>query len=161
MLGALTAASGFGALVGALYLASRGSVLGLGQVIVVCATVFGAGLVALSQAKVAWLALVLMFVTGAGMMVQMAASNTILQTIVEEDKRGRVMSLFAMSFFGTAPIGSLIAGAVAARASASSAILGGGVVCLVAAAFFFRALPELRRTVRPIYERMGIVERRS
>jgi MFS family permease len=97
----------------------------------------------------------MMMVTGAGMMLQMAASNTILQTIVDEDKRGRVMSLFAMAVFGTVPIGSLLAGALAHRVGAGSTLLVGGVVCVLAAAAFLRELPELERRVGPIYARMG------
>ncbi len=156
-LGALTAASGLGALVGALYLASRKNVLGLGRVIVGSAALFGVGLVGLSRVGVLWLALPLMLVTGGGMMLQMAASNTIVQTLVDEDKRGRVMSLFAMAFFGTVPLGSLLAGALADRVGARNTILVGGVVCILAGAVFLRALPELRLAVRPIYVRMGIL----
>jgi MFS family permease len=156
-LGALTAASGLGALVGALYLASRTSVLGLGRVIVASTALFGVGLVALSRVGVLWLALPVMLFTGAGMMLQMASSNTIIQTIVDDDKRGRVMSLFAMAFFGTVPFGSLLAGALASRLGAQNTLLVGGLVCIVAAVIFLRALPELRRVVRPIYVRMGIL----
>ncbi|HEY2517508.1 MAG TPA: MFS transporter, partial [Polyangiaceae bacterium] len=156
-LGALTAASGLGALVGALYLASRRTVLGLGRVIVASAAIFGVGLVGFSRAGVLWLALPLMLVTGGGMMMQMASSNTILQTIVEEDKRGRVMSLFAMAFFGTAPLGSLLAGTLASRIGAQNTLLAGGVVCIAGAMAFLRVLPELRRQVQPIYVRMGIL----
>jgi MFS family permease len=156
-LGALTAASGLGALVGALYLASRKSVLGLERVIVGSAALFGIGLIGLSRVGVLWLALPVMLVTGGGMMLQMASSNTMIQTIVDEDKRGRVMSLFAVAFFGTVPFGSLLAGALATRVGAQSTILVGGVVCILASTVFFRALPELRRAVRPIYVRMGIL----
>jgi MFS family permease len=156
-LGALQSASGFGALAGALYLASRTSVLGLGRVIVIATAVFGLGLLAFSRAHLLGLALPLLFVAGGGMMVQTAASNTILQTIVEEDKRGRVMSLLGMSLFGSVPIGSLAAGALAARIGADDTIFAGGAVCCGAALFFLRALPAVRRAVRPIYERMGIL----
>jgi MFS family permease len=156
-LGALQSAAGFGALAGALYLASRTSVLGLGRVIVVATALFGLGLVAFSLAHVLALALPLLFVAGCGMMVQTAASNTILQTVVEEDKRGRVMSLLGMSLFGSVPLGSLAAGALAARIGADDTILVGGAVCCGAAVFFLRALPAVRRAVRPIYERMGIL----
>ena len=156
-LGLLTAASGLGALGGAIYLASRQTVLGLGRVIVISTAVFGAGLIAFSRVSVLWLSLPLMFLTGGGMMLQMAASNTILQTIVEEDKRGRVMSLFAMAFFGTVPFGSLIAGVLATRLGAENTILVGGAVCLVASLVFLRQLPGLRRSVRPIYVKMGIL----
>jgi MFS family permease len=101
----------------------------------------------------------LLLLAGTGMMLQTAASNTIIQTIVDEDKRGRVMSLLAMSLFGTVPLGSLIAGALATRIGAENTILVGGALCIVAAAIFLRALPEVRRAVRPIYERMGILPR--
>jgi MFS family permease len=118
---------------------------------------FGVGLVGLSRVDSLWAALPVMLVTGAGMMLQMASSNTVLQTIVDEDKRGRVMSLFAMAFFGMAPLGSLLAGALASRMGAQNTILAGGLATIVAAAVFLRALPELRRVVRPIYVQMGIL----
>ena len=156
-LGALTSAAGLGALGGALYLASRKSVLGLGRVLAASAMVFGLGLVGFSRVGVLWLALPLLVVAGAGMMLQMAASNTIVQTLVDEDKRGRVMSLFAVAFFGTVPFGSLLAGALADRLGARNTILVGGVACVLAGVAFLRALPELRRVVRPIYVRMGIL----
>jgi MFS family permease len=156
-LGALQATAGVGALAGALYLASRASVVGLGRAVVIAAAVFGLGLMAFSRARVLWLAMPLLFLTGTGMMVQTAASNTIIQTIVDEDKRGRVMSLLAMSLFGSVPIGSLLAGALATRIGAENTILIGGAICLVAAGLFLRALPEVRRAVRPIYERIGIL----
>ncbi len=158
-LGALQATAGVGALAGALYLASRASVLGLGRVVVASAAVFGLGLVSFSRAHLLWLAIPLLFLAGTGMMLQTAASNTIIQTIVDDDKRGRVMSLLAMSLFGTVPVGSLIAGALATRIGAENTILVGGVICVVAAGLFLRALPEVRRAVRPIYERMGILQK--
>jgi MFS family permease len=156
-LGALQATAGLGALAGALYLASRTSVVGLGRVVVGSAALFGLGLMAFSRAHALWLAMPLLLLAGTGMMLQTAASNTIIQTIVDEDKRGRVMSLLAMSLFGTVPLGSLAAGALATRIGAENTILAGGAICVVAAGFFLRALPEVRRTVRPIYERMGIL----
>jgi MFS family permease len=158
-LGTLQATAGMGALAGALYLASRASVLGLGRIVVASAALFGLGLVAFSRAHALWLAMPLLFLAGTGMMLQTAASNTIIQTVVDEDKRGRVMSLLAMSLFGTVPIGSLIAGALATRIGAENTILVGGAICVVAAGLFLRALPEVRRAVRPVYERMGILPR--
>ncbi|MGO8994399.1 MAG: MFS transporter [Polyangiaceae bacterium] len=158
-LGALQATAGVGALAGAIYLASRTSVLGLGRVVVISAALFGLGLIAFSRSHVLWLAMPLLLLAGAGMMLQTAASNTIIQTIVDEDKRGRVMSILAMSLFGTVPLGSLIAGALATRIGAENTILAGGAICVVAAGLFLRALPEVRRAVRPIYERMGILPR--
>jgi MFS family permease len=156
-LGFLMAASGFGALIGALYLASRRSVLGLGRLIPVAATVFGLGIVMLSRSHALWLSLCVMPIIGGGMMVQMAASNTVLQTIVEEEKRGRVMSFYAMSFAGMAPFGSLLAGALGQRYGAPLALLVGGVACVAGAAAFFHRLPTLRRLVHPVYVKLGII----
>jgi MFS family permease len=156
-LGFLMAAVGLGALGGALYLASRQSVRGLGRVLGVSAVVFGLGLMAFSRVRTLWLALPILFVCGMAMMVQLAASNTILQTIVDDDKRGRVMSFYTMAFFGTVPLGSLIGGSLADRFGTPMTILGGGAITVVAGLLFFRALPELRRQIRPIYARLGII----
>src|SRR5581483_5110697 len=114
-LGFLMTASGLGALVGALYLASRPSVLGLGRVMVFATLAFGASLIAFSLSRWLWLSLVVLPFVGGGMMVETASTNTILQTIVEERLRGRVMAFYTMAFLGTAPIGSLIAGILADR----------------------------------------------
>jgi MFS family permease len=156
-LGFLMTASGVGALLGALYLASRRSVLGLGRVMVFSTAAFGAGLVAFSFSRVLWLSLLILPLVGAGMMVTMAASNTIIQTIVEEKLRGRVMAFYAMAFLGTAPIGSLIAGVVADRIGPTRTVTIGGVLCLVAAVWFATRLPLLREIVRPIYMERGII----
>jgi MFS family permease len=156
-LGLLMAASGVGALAGALLLAARRSVLGLGKWIPLTAATFGVGLVIFSFTRVAWLALLLMMVTGFGFMVQMAASNTVLQTIVEEDKRGRVMSFYTMAFMGTAPFGSLLAGSLAQRIGAPHTLLFGGIGCVLGALWFAITLPDLRRDVRPIYTKIGIL----
>jgi MFS family permease len=156
-LGFLMAASGTGALTGALMLASRRSVLGLGRFIPGMAAVFGIGLVAFSFSRVIWLSLPLMYVTGLGFMVQMATSNTLIQTIVDEDKRGRVMSFYTMAFMGTAPFGSLLAGIIAERIGAPRTLLIGGTGCVIGAIWFYRALPRLRQFVRPIYKEKGII----
>jgi MFS family permease len=156
-LGMLTAAIGLGALGGALFLAARSSVRGLGRVIVASALVFGASLVLFAFARSLLLALPLLTLAGFGMMAQMASSNTVLQTLVDDDKRGRVMSFYTMAFLGTAPIGSLLAGAVAARVGATWTIAVGGTACIAAALLFGRRLPILRRMVRPIYQRLGIL----
>ncbi|HBB98355.1 MAG TPA: MFS transporter [Blastocatellia bacterium] len=156
-LGWLMAASGVGALVGALLLAARKSVLGLGKYIPLTAAAFGAGLVAFSFTRVLWPALLLMIVTGFGFMVQMAASNTVLQTIVDEDKRGRVMSFYMMAFMGTAPFGSLLAGWVADKIGAPHTLLFGGIGCVLGALWFATTLPRLRRDVTPIYVKIGIL----
>jgi MFS family permease len=155
--GFLSTATGVGALAGALYLASRNTVLGLGRLIIVATTAFGLGLIAFAVSEVYALSLVLLLMVGGGMMVQMAASNTILQTIVEEDKRGRVMSFYSMAFLGMAPFGSLFAGALAGQIGAPWTVGLGGVACLAGAAIFALKLPQLRAVVRPLYVRMGIL----
>jgi len=156
-LGLLMAASGVGALAGALFLARRRSVLGLGKLVPLMAGAFGAGLILFSFTRVLWISLVLMMVTGLGFMVQMAASNTVLQTIVEEDKRGRVMSFYTMAFMGTAPFGSLLAGSVAEKIGTPHTLLFGGIGCILGALWFARSLSSLRSDVRPIYIRIGIL----
>jgi MFS family permease len=157
LLGMLMAASGVGALMGAAFLAARKSVLGLGRVIPAMAALFGIGLVSFSFSRTVWLSLPLMVVTGLGFMVQMAVSNTLIQTIVDEDKRGRVMSFYTMAFMGTAPFGSLLAGSLADRIGAPDTLMIGGIGCILAAAWFYRALPRLRQYVRPIYVKKGIL----
>ena len=156
-LGMLMAASGVGALIGAMFLAARKSVLGLGKYIPLMAGAFGAGLILFSFTRVLWLSLLFMVITGLGFMVQMAVSNTILQTIVDEDKRGRVMSFYTMAFMGTAPFGSLLAGGVAERIGAPHTLLAGGIGCVLGAIWFATTLSELRRDIRPIYVRIGIL----
>jgi MFS family permease len=156
-LGLLMAASGVGALSGAMFLASRKTVLGLGKFIPLMAGAFGAGLIAFSFSRTLWLSLLLMVVTGLGFMVQMAVSNTVLQTIVDEDKRGRVMSFYTMAFMGTAPFGSLLAGSVAEKIGAPHTLMIGGLGCILGALWFANSLPALRRDVRPIYVKIGIL----
>jgi MFS family permease len=156
-LGVLMAAVGFGALAAALFLASRSTVLGLGRVIAAAAALFGISLVLLAFARSLIVALPLLACAGFGMMAQMASSNTVLQTVVDDDKRGRVMSFYTMAFMGTAPFGSLILGAVADRFGATTAIALGGITCTLAAAAFSRRLPVLRQLVRPIYVGRGIL----
>ncbi len=156
-LGILMASMGMGALGGAMYLAARESVRGLGRTIAIAAGVFGAGLIALSLSRTLWLSLAMMTVTGFGMIVQMASSNTILQTLVDEDKRGRVMSFYAMTFVGMAPLGSLVGGAMASRIGAPATIAIGGVACIAGSVGFAAKLPSLRAVARPTYLRLGII----
>ncbi len=156
-LGFLMAAVGVGALASAALLAGRRSVLGLGRMIPISAGIFGAALIAFCGSRVFWLSMLLLLGTGFGFLQQMAASNTILQTIVAEEKRGRVMAYYAMAFQGVAPFGSLLAGALAAKIGAPKTLAGGGVLCLLGALWFARQLPEIRRRVRPIYAEMGIL----
>jgi MFS family permease len=156
-LGFLMTASGCGALAGALWLAARRSVVGLGRVIVVASGAFGAGLIAFAYAPTMAVAVPCMALTGFGFMVQMAASNTVIQTIVDDEKRGRVMSFYMMAFLGTAPFGSLMTGWLSSRVGAPHTLIVGGVGCLLGSAWFARELPAIRAVVRPIYVRMGIL----
>jgi MFS family permease len=156
-LGLLMGASGVGALSGALWLASRKTVVGLGRTLVVTGCLLGVGLVAYALSRWLWLSMALLFAVGAGMMLSMGASNTILQTVVDEDKRGRVMGFYAMAFFGMSPFGSLAGGAMADRFGAPATVLVCGCATLFGTALFARKLPELRRIVRPIYQRLGIL----
>lgn len=156
-LGFLMAASGFGALVGALYLASRRSVLGLGRIIGRTSGLFGVSLIAFSLVKDWRIALPVLFLGGFGMMVQMASSNTVLQTVVDEDKRGRVMALYTMAFMGMAPFGSLLAGGLAGRIGAPATLFFSGICCILGAMVFLRNLPAIRKAIRPVYARKGII----
>jgi MFS family permease len=156
-LGWLMTASGAGALGGAVYLASRATVVGLGRAIAVATAVFGAGLVAFGLSRALWISLLILPLVGAGFMVALAATNTIVQTITEEHLRGRVMAFYAMAFLGTAPLGSLLAGVLADRLGEPLTIILGGLACLLGAAWFTSRLPRLRELIRPIYLRQGIL----
>ena len=156
-LGLLMSAAGVGALTGAITLAMRPSVLGLGRIIVWSSAAFGIGLIGLGLSRSLPLTLLAVAIAGFGMMRHMASSNTILQTIVAEDKRGRVMAYYSMAFQGIAPFGSLIAGALAARIGAPWTIILGGMLCLAGAAGFAARLPQIRSAVRPIYVELGIL----
>lgn len=157
--GLLTAASGFGALAGALYLATRRTVLGLGTRIAASPAVMGVGLILFSQStSLAW-SMLLLVVVGMAMMVQMAATNTLLQTLADEDKRGRVMSFYTLAFLGMTPLGSFVAGSLADanHLGAPLTVALGGAVSIVGAVLFAVGLPALRQRVRPIYVRLGIL----
>jgi MFS family permease len=170
-LGFLMGAMGVGALISALWLAARKSVRGLVRMIPLSATVFGFGLVGFGFSHNFWLSMLMVLIAGMGMMLGMAASNTIIQTIVTEDKRGRVMSYYTMAFVGMAPFGSLLAGVMAHAIPETRAwIVGGpllagaqwtvifnGAVVVLGSAWFFTRLPQLRRSVRPIYQELGII----
>src|SRR5262249_32626904 len=138
-------------------LAARKTVVGLGRWISACAFLFGAGLIGFGLSHWLWLSLPLMLVTGFSMMQQMAASNTIMQTIVDEDKRGRVMSFYTMAFIGMVPFGSLMAGSLANSIGAPRTVMIGGALCMVCAGWFATQLKEIRRQVRPIYVELGIL----
>ncbi len=156
-LGFLTGAMGVGALIGALYLASRRTVLGLGRLIPLAAATFGVGLVALGLSRSVSLSLGVMVLIGIGFMIHLAASNTVIQTLVRDEMRGRVMALYGVAFMGMTPFGSLLAGAVATRIGAPLTLVGSGLICVLGAIAFGRRLPALREIARPIYAERGIL----
>jgi MFS family permease len=155
--GFLMGAAGFGALLGALFLASRKTIIMLGKIIPRSTMLLGAGLIALSLSKNATVSMVLMVFVGLGMMIHTAACNTILQTITDDDKRGRVMSFYAMAIMGIAPFGSLLAGGLARLFGTEAAILTGGIASVAGALFFLNKLPELKKIIRPVYVKMGLI----
>jgi MFS family permease len=157
-LGLLTAALGIGALAASLFLAARRSVLGLKRLIAWTTAAFGLGMIVLSFSHLLWFSVLTLLVTGFAMIAQMAASNTILQTIVDEDKRGRLMSFYTLAFVGTAPIGSLLSGFLANRIGTMPTIMFCGLVCVGGSLVFACLLPSLRKSVRPIYLRAGILK---
>ncbi len=156
-LGFLMGAMGIGSLASALSLVVRKSVRGLLKMIPIAAAVFGVGLIAFGLSHVEWLSMALMLVVGFGMMQGLTSSNTIIQTIVPEDKRGRVMSYYTMAFVGMAPFGSLLAGSLAQAMGAQRTVVVSGVACILGAGWFFTQMKALRKDMRPIYERLGIV----
>jgi MFS family permease len=156
-LGWLLAASGIGALSGSLYLAARRTVLGLGRVIWMACATLGLAYLTFSFSTVLWLALPVLAISGFASVVQMAACNTVVQTVADDDKRGRVMSFFTMAFLGMAPFGSLLAGTLAGHLGAPRTLMFAAGICLIASASFALYLPRLRPLIRPIYRRKGIL----
>lgn len=156
--GFLMTASGCGAFASTVYLASRKSILGLGRLIVISAVLFATGIAGFALSTRLPLSLIALVVAGFGAMTLVASCNTILQTVLEEDKRGRVMSFFTMAFMGMAPFGSFGAGSMAGIIGLRDTLLLGSACCLVGAVIFTRYLPQIREAVRPIYLRMGIIK---
>jgi MFS family permease len=156
-LGWLTGASGIGALVSALSLAIRKSVVGLTRMLQIAAAMLGAALVLFGLSRSLWVSLVLMGFMGFGLMQSAAASNTIIQSLVPEDKRARVMSYYTMAFFGAAPFGSLLAGALAHRIGAPNTLVFTGAFCVAGSLWFTLELPKIRAVMRPIYREMGLL----
>jgi len=159
-LGFLMGAVGVGSLISALSLVMRRSVRGLTRMIPIAAIVFGIGLIAFGFSHFLWLSMLMMLVTGFGMMQGMTASNTIVQTLVDENVRGRVMSYYTMAFVGMAPFGSLLAGALAHAIGAPRTVIVSGVACILGSIWFSARLKSIRKEMRPIYERLGIVPHR-
>ena len=159
-LGFLMGAVGVGSLISALSLVMRRSVRGLTKMIPIAAMIFGVGLICFGLSHFLWLSILMMLVTGFGMMQGMTASNTIVQTLVDENVRGRVMSYYTMAFVGMAPFGSLLAGALAHAIGAPSTVIVSGVACILGSLWFSTRLRSIRKDMRPIYERLGIVPQR-
>ena len=156
-LGWLSGASGIGALVSALSLALRKSVVGLTRMLQIAAAMLGGALLLFGLSRTLWVSLVLMAFVGFGLMQSAAVSNTIVQSLVPEDKRARVMSYYTMAFFGAAPFGSLLAGMLAHRIGAPNTLIFTGALCLLGSLWFTFELPKIRAVMRPIYRELGLL----
>jgi MFS family permease len=156
-LGFLMAASGCGAFFSAIYLSSRSSVLGLGKIIAVAPMIFGVSAIVFSLSQTLSLSLLAMFFMGGSIILQSTSSNTFLQTIVEEDKRGRVMSFYTMAFMGMVTFGNLFAGTLASKIGAPNTLIIGGIACIIGALLFFKQLPYLKKLVLPLYSKIGVI----
>ena len=156
-LGYLMSAVGVGALAGAYTLAARRSVVGLARIVGRAAAIFGGGLVLFALSRWLWLSMIMLTITGFGFIEQLASSNTLIQTVSDENKRGRVMSFYTMAFMGTAPFGSLMAGVLAHWFGAPVTLVAGGICCLIGSGWFALQLPAIRDELRPIYTKLGII----
>jgi len=151
-LGLLMASAGVGSLAGALTLASRSSIRGLGRVVAASALVFGIALTAFSFSKVFWLSALILPIVGMSMITQAASTNTLIQSMVPDEMRGRVMAIYAMMFMGMSPVGALVEGWVAERIGAPHTVMIGGAVCIAGAIVFNVRLPKLRVMARQLID---------
>jgi MFS family permease len=151
-LGLLMASAGFGSLCGALSIASRSSTRGLGRIVGISALTFGAGLMVFALSRAFWLSAVLLFVVGMSMITQAASTNTLIQSMVPDELRGRVMAVYAMMFMGMSPIGALVQGALAERIGAPYTLVIGGGICVAGAIVFNIRLPGLRIVARQLLD---------
>lgn len=158
-LGWLIGAGGFGAAAGTVYLAMRPTIRGLLTLMPVAGAAAGAALIGFSFSTTLWLAIPLLVVVGIGGMLTAASTNTVLQTIVEDHMRARVVSIYMMAFLGMAPLGALFAGTFAELIGPPAVLALGGAAALAAAALYWRKLPAIRSAIRPIYEKLGIAPR--
>ena len=160
-LGWLTGAAGIGAFISAVSLAVRKSVVGLTRMLQVAGAMLGGGLILFGLSQTLWLSLLLLVFVGFGMIQNASVSNTIIQTLVPEDKRARVMSYYTMAFMGMSPFGSLLAGTLAHRIGAPHTVMLTGAVCLAGSLIFTLELPKIRSIIRPIYQEMGLLPARA
>jgi MFS family permease len=149
-LGLLMGASGLGALIGAGSLAARTRLRGLGRWVALATAGFGASLILFGMSRSFWLSAALLIPVGFTMMIEMAASNTLIQAMVPDRLRGRVMAVYSMMLMGMAPIGALVAGSLAQRLGAPKTVMLGGAVCIVGAGTFALRLPRIREEGRRI-----------
>ncbi len=156
-LGWLTGASGVGALISALSLAVRKSAVGLTRMLYIASAMLGGALILFGLSHTLWLSLTLMVFVGFGLMQCASASNTVIQSLVTEDKRARVMSYYTMAFFGGAPFGSLLAGSLAHRIGAPHTVIITGAFCVAGSLWFVLKLPKVNAVMRPIYQEMGLL----
>jgi MFS family permease len=157
----LTTASGVGALTSALSLAFRKSVIGLTRMIQIAVALFGVALILFGLSHTLWWSLLLMVFVGFGMMQGASASNTVIQTLVPEDKRARVMSYYTMAFVGMAPFGSLLAGTLAHWMGAPHTVMVTGTFCVAGSIWFTLELPRIAAVIQPIYREMGLLTGRE
>jgi len=158
-LGFLMAAAALGALIASIYLSSRNSVVGLENIIAISPTILGIGFIIFSFSHILWFSLLFMGMIGFAVVLQIAACNTFIQTIVEDDKRGRVMSFYSMAFMGMVPFGSLFSGWLADKIGAPNTLMMNGIFCILGSFIFARQLPVLTRLVSPVYIQKGILSK--
>jgi MFS family permease len=156
-LGWLSAASGVGALTSAVSLALRKTVIGLTRMIQIASATLGVALILFGFSHVLWLSILLMVFAGFGLIQTASVSNTIIQSLVPEDKRARVMGYYTMAFFGASPFGSLLAGALAHRIGAPHTVMVTGACCIAASLWFTTEMPKIRAVMKPIYQQMGLL----
>ena len=147
-MGLLSASSSVGSLLACVYLSLRRQVLGLERVMALCPAIIGVGLIAFGISREIWLSLLILIVIGGGGMLQVSCGNTIIQTLIEDDKRGRVMSLYSLAVIGTLPLGNLIVGSLAQNIGAPNTVIGCGIFCLLEAIWFTRQLPILTKWIK-------------
>lgn len=157
LFGFLMGASGAGAFIGAIYLAAKKNVAGLINITYLSSFIFGGGLIVLAISRNIYLSMILMMLTGLGMMLQIATSNTLVQTLVQNEKRGRVMSLYTMAFMGTAPFGSLMAGSIAKHIGTPNTLIISGVACIFGGLYYASKIKQIKKITSPVFQNLGFV----